>query len=145
MERVQLLESKLQELTDAFSINTAVFAGGFDAADRRIYTMMRVMNEMYFSPGSIYLKSHEEFIEEQVVDEWLDRGEGLQPVMRTEKYLRAGQTIDWMRYFCEYEVLTALTTFVQNAKMQYASRRTVDDEVEEVVTTTFGGEQGVLQ
>ena len=128
-ERHLALNKRVQELADAFSINSDVFAGGFEAADRRIYTMMRVMNEMYFRPGSIHLKRHEERV--------TDAETG-------EKYIQSGQTIDWTMYFAEYDAIQALVLLAENVRETYASKDDSDSVADGLVNAIFGGTQGLL-
>jgi len=76
--RLSQFEQRLEALQDVVGNNTDVFAAGFDAADRRIYTLMRVVSDVA-TGRSLYLVS-------DGVDE----------------------RIDYMQYFAEYEAIQAL-------------------------------------
>lgn len=97
LARVEALEEKAQILGEVFNQNTDVFAAGFDGVDRRLYTMMRVLRDMYFNPGKIHLKTEREVIRE----------EGMEP------YIHGGRTIDWLQYFAEYDAMLGLKVLIE--------------------------------
>lgn len=91
--KIDQLEERNQQLADAFSQNTDVFAGGFEAVDKRMYTMMRVLSEMYFMPGKIHLKTERQVFKDEETG---------------ESYIHGGRTIDWMAYFGEFHAMLGL-------------------------------------
>lgn len=114
--RLSQLEEKLQNLADVVQNNTAVFAGGFDAADRRIYSTMRVLSDM---AAGRPLHEH--------------------------SYIRPGAAgagpkvtgIDWNQYFTEYEVVMAL---IRLAEIHGPNCIAEETEEEDPATLVFGGD-----
>lgn len=96
--RIEELEERNQQLADVVSQNTDVFAGGFETVDKRLYTMMRVLSEMYFSPSKIHLKTERQVLKDEVTG---------------ESYIYAGRTIDWMAYFMEFHAMLGLVTLAE--------------------------------
>jgi hypothetical protein len=100
--RVEELERRILLLGEALNQNTDVFAGGYESIDKRLYTVMRVLKEMYFSPGKIHLKTEREVIKE------LDEVTG-----KMTSFIHGGRTIDWMAYFGEFHAMLGLVALVE--------------------------------
>jgi hypothetical protein len=115
--RVALLERRLQELADASQQNTTVFLSGFESVDKRMYTLMRIVSEMYFRPGTIHLKTEREVLRDEETG---------------EPYVHGGLNVDWMAYFGEFHAMMALVALVESVQAQPAEE--VPDNVIE-----FGG------
>lgn len=114
-----MLEQHLQELAEAHVTNTAVFGQGFESTDRRLFVLMRIQEEQLLCPNAIYYRN--------------GKGGRFDP---TDGYLPVG--IDWMRYFAEYEAIQALAKWVE--RLNPMQEKTVDETVEELGTTVFGGD-----
>ena len=118
--RVQVLEQHLQELAEAHATNTAVFDAGFDSTDRRIFTLMRIQEERMLRPHELYLKDTD--------GKPLEFGD----------YISSAMSVDWMRYFAEYEAIRGLIKLVEGRN--HTHEKTVDETVEELGVTVFGGD-----
>lgn len=119
------LQENLQSLAEVQSTNTEVFASGFEAVDRRIYTMMRLLEEAMIRPEAIYHKFPPERVGEEPA---LADGRAIGAIP-----WRFSAGIDWQRYFVEYEVMQGLIRFVQN----HAAKCPVEEDLS---VTVFGGD-----
>lgn len=77
-QRIDNLEHRVDLLQDVVGNNTEVFAAGFDMADRRIYTLMRVMNDSVALNRAPYKREEDGEV-----------------------------TIDWVRYYAELDAIQA--------------------------------------
>lgn len=96
--RIEELEHRTQILGECANQNMEVFAGGFESVDQRMYTIMRVLSEMYFKPSKIHLKTEREVFKDDETG---------------ETYIHGGRTIDWMAYFAEYHAMLGLVALVE--------------------------------
>lgn len=117
--RLEALEEKCQLLGGALNQNTEVFASAYEAVDRRMYTIMRVLNEMHFKPSKLHTKVEREVL----VDEFTK-----------ESFIHGGRVIDWMQYFVEFDVMLAL---VKLAETHCSEPQTQEEQPDNVVI--FGG------
>ncbi len=115
--RLSQLEGKLQALADVTQNNTDVFASGFDAADRRIYAMMRVIQDIACHKEALHVTYEVHLVP------------GVGRVSH--------EIIDWNQYFTEYEAMRALVCLAET----YGPTAQVEEtEEEDPATLVFGGD-----